>query len=1051
MSSQVPDALTRLLRTLGPALPPGTDARVVADALWLAASGTLGEHRPPAPPAGPEDAGDQEPGPTAPPGGQAPPDTRTARGRTANRELYLHSPWASTTIPSTPVSLGRVGPLPDSLGVRRALQPFRRPWRHGGLSRLDIDATVEHYARGGPLVPLFRPAPEPWFEAVVIVDTSLSMSVWEETTRAVSGLLRDLGGFRAVRTWHLEWQGTGPRVRDHHGDPVRGDRVPHHGSGTRGRRLVLLISDCAAPGWHTPAPWLLVRAWGGRIPVALLDPLPPRLWRRSALNLPAVRVTCGRTGDDNDGLRFRLPPRLRPRPGEGPTPWSALPVLSCSPRSIGAWASTLMRADPRGCDAVLVPATGRVPRTSPGTVPARHAALARLAEAFVATAPAPAVRLAVLSSGLPELPLPLLHVLRDQVVPEAHSSDLAELLTSGLFTVRREADGDPVLVLRFAARMFLRACLTNHDVWQTLRAFSRHVATHPYAPHGIAAVLHDSTATTELPAELRPFARAVTAIRGVLEPALNTGTEEAGQPDDGAEHRDGRAAGLKLLSRLTDALCELECLEDAQGRVYFAQVLGDQLGRSIDVRGVRLREDVVALVRAALSSADGERALVSVVEIFEGEEAASVLRPLLAGAETRTPAQSVVGGAGQGPRSDGFGTPSPGPLSHEQVRSARTLLSELAEGLSSRELHGRLSDALNGLPLPVGLTVEQLFEHVLDFNSMPDGLPPAVLLMECAAWSVRFPGDRDALLRWTDSWAQGAGLLAELRRRRQDRRTDAGGSTGPHIPLCLVLVVEPARDGTADIVVSTWHNTTPQRWDPMPAEPVITTLDALNHVVEQGLRLMAHLAPPADAALSDTRTPHLYVEFVLPYDLMNHDVAGLMCRVGEGPPIPLGLRHPVHLRSLERMRTDDVLVRSMWQERWSTLGTRGIRTYEWKTSDERRLDAWQATLAGGSDYTAAVLDAPQDTAASEALRAAIAEGVGVALWDRRGVFAEERREVVNAVLASVPRPEQLPTAVHRLRRRALQENSASLLGNHIALLWDDPTRPVDVPESDPAP
>ncbi|MFF6815038.1 SAV_2336 N-terminal domain-related protein [Streptomyces sp. NPDC012403] len=1046
MSSQVPDALTRLLRTLGPALPPGTDARTLADALWLAASGPAGENTPSASPEAPGEAGDREPGPGVPSDGPVPPAPRTAPGRTTGRELSLHSPRADTTVRGTPVPLGRAGPLSDTLGVSRAFQPFRRPWRQGGLSRLDIDATVEHYARGGPLVPLFRPAPEPWFEVVVVVDTSLSMSVWEETGRAVSRLLRDLGGFRAVHTWRLEWRGTEPRVRDHRGSPVPGDRVPHHGSGARGRRLVLLMSDCAAPGWHTPAPWLLVRAWGGRIPVALLDPLPPRLWRRSALNLPAVRVVCGQPGDDNDGLRFRVPSRVRRQPGEGPGTWSALPVLSCTPHSIGAWASTLMRADPRGCDAVLVPATGRVPQTDPGTLPARHAAPAQLAEAFVATAPAPAVRLAVLSSGLPELPLPLLHVLRDQVVPEAHSSDLAELLTSGLFTVRREADGDPVLVLRSAVREFLRARLTNHDVWQTLRAFSRHVATHPYAPHGIAAVLHDSTATTELPAELRPFARAVTAIRGVLEPARNTVTEEAGPPDDGAEHRGGRAAGLKLLSRLTDALCELECLADAPGRVRFAQVLGDQLGRSIDVRGVRLREDVVALVRAALSSAGGERALVAMVEIFEGAEAASALRPLLAGAETRTPAQSVVGGAGQGPRSDSFGTPLPGPLSHEQVGSARTLLGELAEGLSGRELHGRLSDALNGLPLPVGLTVEQLFEHVLDFNSMPDGLPPAVLLMECAAWSVRSPGDRDALLRWTDSWAQGAGLLAELRRRRQDRRTDAGGSTGPRIPLCLVLVVEPARDGTADIVVRTWHNTTPQRWDPMPAEPVITTLDALNHVVEQGLRQMARLAPPADAALSDTRTPHPYVEFVLPYDLMNHDVAGLMCRVGEGPPIPLGLRHPVHLRSLERMRSDDMTVRSAWQERWRALGTGGIKVHEWKASDKQPLDAWRTTRAGESNYTVAVLDAPADVKASEALEVAVAEGVGVAVWDRRGSFTEERREVVRAVFAAVHRHEQLPTAIHQLRRNAgTHENSASLLGNHIAFLWDDPTRLVDIP------
>ncbi|MFE0449247.1 SAV_2336 N-terminal domain-related protein [Streptomyces fungicidicus] len=1029
----MPDALARLLRTLSAALPPGADARTIADALWLAASGRTGENTPSGHATGPGEAVGEEPGAQGSPDAPTPSGVRTGRSPAPGREVYLHRPGSGTTVSGTPVPLGRAGPLPDALGVSRAVQPFRRPWRHGGLSRLDIDATVDHYARGGPLVPLFRPAPEPWFEAVVVVDTSLSMSVWQETARAVSGLLRDLGGFRFVDTWRLEWQGTEPLVRDHRQRPVPGDRVPHHGSGSRGRRLVLLMSDCAAPGWHTPAPWLLLRAWGGRMPVALLDPLPPRLWRHSALNLPAVRATCGQTGDDNDGLRFRLPSRLSRRPGEGPEFWAALPVLSCTPRSIGAWASTLMRADPRGCDAVLVPATGRLPRPGPGTVSAPPADPARLAEAFVSTAPAPAVRLAVLTSGLPELSLPLLHVLRDRVVPEARSSDLAELLTCGLFTVRREADGDPVLVLRSPARDYLRARLTTHDVWQTLQAFSRHVATHPYAPHGIAVVLHDPAATTELPAELRPFARASAAVRRVLE--TETETEAAGRPDDTAAHGGDIVTVPEELRRLTDALCELECMRDVAGRVVFARMLGERLHRSIDVRGLRLREDVVTLARAALNTAGGLHALLDVVELIEGEETALALEASQARIGVLATARSWTSGTGQGPaRSGNFGTLLPGPLSREEADSARALLGGLAEAPPESALHDRLTDALNGLHLPWGLTVERLFEHVLDFNSMPDGLPPAVLLLECAAWSVQFRGDRDALFRWTDRWAQEAGLLTALRRRRE-HYTLAADLPGTPTPLCLVLAVDPARDGSRDIVVHSWHSITSRSWNPVPGESTVTTLDALNHVVERGLRQMTRLAAQA-----------FYVEFVLPYDLLNHDVAGLRCRIGDGRPIPLGLRHPVHLRSLERMRSDNVVVRSVWRERWHTLGTRGIRTHEWRTSDERRPDMWQADLAGRPDCTAAVLDAPAEPAASQALKAAIAEGVGVAVWDRRGTFAEERREVVRAVFDTVNRREQLPTAIHRLRRNAgTHDNSTSLLGAHIAFLWDDPTRPVDIP------
>ncbi|SOD90340.1 SAV_2336 N-terminal domain-related protein [Streptomyces sp. Ag109_G2-15] len=589
----MPDALTRLLRALGDALPPEVDARTLADALWLAASGSVGADAPPTHPAPAEESHPaSEADPAARPTGHGPSAARPGPRGAESRQVSVRSPGATTTVRGVPLTIGRGSPLPEALAVGRAVQPFRQPWRRGGRRRLDIDATVEHYARGGPLVPLFRPAPEPWFEAVVLVDTSLSMSVWEETTRAVTGLLRRLGGFRAVHTWSLEWREGRPQVRDHHDRPVPADRVPHHGSGPQGRRLVLLVSDCAARGWHTAGPWLLLRDWGGQIPVALLDPLPPRLWRRSALNLPAVRVTGGKAGDHNRGLRYHLPPRLKPdADGADPLgPWAALPVVSATPHSLGAWASTLMRADPRGCDAVLIPATGRVPRTRTATAPARQTDPEHLAAAFVHTAPTPAVRLAVLGSSLAELPLPLLHVLRDQAVPDARYADLAELLTSGLFTVRRAPDGDPVLVFHTAAREYLRGYLTTHDVWQIERAFSRHVAAHPYAPQGIGAVLHDPAVVRELPAAVRPFAKAVRAMRRMLEPSGDPVVDaEAG--DTGAGEATPTVHSLVRLRMLAHLDPGTEDLVRRDAEALLANLIGYVKARLPAPQGYWPRED----------------------------------------------------------------------------------------------------------------------------------------------------------------------------------------------------------------------------------------------------------------------------------------------------------------------------------------------------------------------------------------------------------------------------------------------------------------------------
>ncbi|XKK62565.1 hypothetical protein HFP71_08210 [Streptomyces sp. ARC32] len=432
----------------------------------------------------------------------------------------------------------------------------------------------------------------------------------------------------------------------------------------------------------------------------------------------------------------------------------------------------------------------------------------------------------------------------------------------------------------------------------------------------------------------------------------------------GAEGDSGHARGLALLLELTDALCALGCTDDPQGRVQFAAVLGDQLGRTVDLRGVKQREDVVTLVRAALNVAGGERVLVGVVRLLEGPLAGDELDRLIA------PGQAA------GPDAP------PGPLGSDDEAAARAVL---ARGeLPAGRLRDDLAEELNGLDLPSGLLPEQLFLHVLAWNTQPDGLPPAVLLLDRAAPLAGTRGHRTALTDWVDDWVKRAGLPRELERRRQAR---AHVVQDPDIPRALIVAVEPARDGSDDVVVRPWLNTAAGRWDPQPGAPAVTTLDALGPAVDDALRQGARMwSGPGDPASGGRGQPSAYVEFVLPYDLLNHDVARLTYRVGDGRPLPLGLKYGVHLRSLERMRTDDALVRHQWQERWHALRRHGVGVHGWSEPDARRLDAWQATLAGDTRHTAVVLDAPAHDPAMEALKAAIAEGIGLAVWDRRGAF-----------------------------------------------------------------
>ncbi|WP_431995650.1 caspase, EACC1-associated type [Streptomyces griseoflavus] len=106
--------------------------------------------------------------------------------------------------------------------------------------------------------------------------------------------------------------------------------------------------------------------------------------------------------------------------------------------------------------------------------------------------------------------------------------------------------------------------------------------------------------------------------RSVRQPSPPPGASPGHAP---APEAPRPAPGALLL--LTEALAGLPCMEDAPGRQQFASALEQSLARRIDLRGVRQREDVVAIVRAALRQAGGQRALLSTVALFEGQRAAA--------------------------------------------------------------------------------------------------------------------------------------------------------------------------------------------------------------------------------------------------------------------------------------------------------------------------------------------------------------------------------------------------------------------------------------------
>ncbi|MFJ9607282.1 SAV_2336 N-terminal domain-related protein [Kitasatospora sp. NPDC101176] len=519
--------VARLVAALSRVLPPDTDATTVADLLWLAAAeGRGADDRGGEPTAGPSprDAAPVSPGqdPGTGPGLPAPQGRPDDVADDTGVPLYEDLPAGPAPGRSIQVAPGRA--LPRSLELARALRPFKRRYPRGARRALDIDATLREYTRGGELAPVFGPVPEAWFDVVILVDTHPTMDVWRDTVDELDTLLAGIGAFRGVRRLRLSIDGE-PTITDGRGRAVGRGRVTAPG----GRRLLVVLSDCTAPGWREPAVWQLLRAWGSTTPVVLLNPLPSRLWSRTALDLPAVRVRQDGPAARNTDLRYELPLMTSALFGPGPLGaapsgaapsgtdpgWTPLPTLALTPHSLRRWADAVMRGAPAGHDAVLVPASGVLRSPFAAHAPRRPDDAPNVA-AFLHTASPAAKRLACLSSPFSSLSLPLLQLIRQEAVPDATVGDLAELLTSGLVDTRTVADGPTVLTFRAAARAALAPLLTRHDAWTVHAALTRHVAARrPRAGNGLAAVAVADTAS--LPPELRPFATASAELLALLD------------------------------------------------------------------------------------------------------------------------------------------------------------------------------------------------------------------------------------------------------------------------------------------------------------------------------------------------------------------------------------------------------------------------------------------------------------------------------------------------------------------------------------------------------
>ncbi|WP_258572797.1 SAV_2336 N-terminal domain-related protein [Streptomyces sp. KM273126] len=438
------------------------DAEALCDAVWLARwtrpANSHEQTEPPAHPGvGPVSRGTPTPGGPVTTSGEPdiPPPPAPVRPQPYDGEgdrrvaLFMADPvpqhgatrtGGSGRATALPVGVPAAPAFPATLELQRALRPLQGYRSAAPPLRkvLDETATAELSARaGGLILPVHRAVTRADARLQLVMDASSSMRVWGRMFAELEQVFGQLGAFWDIQVSHLHQGPDGApavsRSPEAYAAPLHStDRL----SDPTGRRITLLVSDCAGPLWHSGQAHRLLHQLSRQAPAAVLQPLPQRMWNRTRLPVTYGELTRGEALGGAAALRVRTATGRTAENRKGALP---VPVLPPEPVALGAWARLLSGAG-------AGPVAGAVGWVRADQPPAPAARAGRrpspleLVSRFRATASPAAGRLAVYLAAAP-LCLPVMQLVQRTMLPGSGPSELAEVLLSGLLTRARQEYG----------------------------------------------------------------------------------------------------------------------------------------------------------------------------------------------------------------------------------------------------------------------------------------------------------------------------------------------------------------------------------------------------------------------------------------------------------------------------------------------------------------------------------------------------------------------------------------------------------------------------------
>ncbi|WP_328431671.1 VMAP-C domain-containing protein [Streptomyces sp. NBC_00453] len=332
------------------------------------------------------------------------------------------------------------------------------------------------------------------------------------------------------------------------------------------------------------------------------------------------------------------------------------------------------------------------------------------------------------------------------------------------------------------------------------------------------------------------------------------------------------------------------------------------------------------------------------------------------------------------------------------------------------------------------------FLHLAGQGAPRGGLPPWMVYLERSTDDMGNSVALEMLAR-NRQWALSCDL-AELLDHDRRRPPAATAPVRPYQEyLAIHIAPDPLESGHYTVSHSFMSDARGPHWEHGETYPRVPA-KGLQRVVTAIIRTVE--------GVGGDRLAHVWLEFVLPFELLNLPVDWWPRDTAEVPNVPLAVNYPVVIRSLDRLQNR--AWHRFWRARWQQLGRDEHPSKSVYINVARRggdhLRGLEARLGDNEHFVALVLSEPplpDQGHGRRELQAALRSGLPVVIWHRSGHSPQEFREVLDGLLDEGL--QRLPAKVAAYRRRAAIDEDSAHPGRHLTVLWDDPDRKPVLPDA----